>query len=52
MFKIIFQGKKQKIYSELDRRTKILEKLHKEQKITGFYEVLEVLSKAQREGLF
>jgi flagellar protein FlaI len=45
-------GKKQKIYSELDRRTKILEKLHKEQKITGFYEVLEVLSKAQREGLF
>ncbi len=44
--------KKQRIYAELDRRAKILEKLHKEQEVTGFYEVLDVLSKAQREGLF
>jgi flagellar protein FlaI len=44
--------KKQRIYAELERRAKILEKLHKEQNVTGFYEVLEVLSKAQREGLF
>ncbi len=40
------------IYSELNRRAKILEKLHKEQKITDFYAVLDVLSKAQRQGLF
>jgi flagellar protein FlaI len=44
--------KKQQIYLELDRRTKILTKLHKEMKVTGFYELLDVLSKAQREGLF
>ncbi|AKG54242.1 Flagella-related protein FlaI [Dehalogenimonas sp. WBC-2] len=40
------------IYSELNRRAKILEKLHKEQGITDFYAILDVLSKAQREGLF
>jgi len=44
--------KKQRIYIELERRAKILEKLHKEQNITGFYEILEVLSRAQRQGLF
>jgi len=44
--------KKRQIYAELARRAKILEKLHKEQGISGFYEILEVLGKAQREGLF
>jgi archaeal flagellar protein FlaI len=44
--------KKQRVYVELERRAKILEKLHKEKGIKGFYEVLEVLSKAQKEGLF
>ena len=44
--------KKQRIYAELDRRAKILEKLHKEQKVTGFYEILAVLGRAQRQGLF
>jgi len=44
--------KKQRIYTEVDRRAKILETLHKEKHITGFYEILEVLSKAQRQGLF
>ena len=44
--------KKQRIYAEVERRARILEKLHKEQGVTGFYEVLEVLGKAQREGLF
>jgi flagellar protein FlaI len=43
---------KQRIYSEMDRRARILEKLHKDQGITDFYQVLEVLSKAQREGYF
>jgi flagellar protein FlaI len=45
-------NKKQDIYIELERRALILERLHREKKVTGFYEVLEVLSKAQREGLF
>jgi len=44
--------KKRRIYAELDRRANILKKLHKEQGVTGFYEILDVLSKAQREGLF
>jgi archaeal flagellar protein FlaI len=43
---------KQKVYDELEKRAKILEKLHKEKGVSGFYEVLEVLNKAQREGLF
>ena len=36
----------------MERRAKILEKLHKEKGVTGFYEVLDVLNKAQKEGLF
>ncbi len=44
--------KARRIYAEVDRRAKILEKLHKEQGVTGFYELLQVLAKAQREGLF
>lgn len=48
-----FTGKnKQRIYSELGRRAKILERLHREQGITDFYQLLDVLSKAQREGYF
>ena len=44
--------KKQRIYAEIERRAKILARLHKEEGVTGFYEVLEVLGKAQQEGLF
>jgi archaeal flagellar protein FlaI len=44
--------KKQRIYQEMDRRAKILAKLHKERGVRGFYEVLDVLNKAQKEGLF
>jgi archaeal flagellar protein FlaI len=43
---------KHKIYAEMDRRAKILAKLHKEKGVTGFYEVLDILNKAQKEGLF
>jgi flagellar protein FlaI len=45
-------NRKRRIYAELDRRASILQKVHKEQGVTGFYEVLDVLAKAQREGLF
>lgn len=44
--------KKQRIYAQIDRRAKILEKLHKQEGIRGFYDLLEVLAKAQREGIF
>jgi archaeal flagellar protein FlaI len=43
--------KKRRIYSEVERRGKILEKLG-QQGILNFYELLKVLAKAQREGLF
>ncbi len=45
-------NKRTQVYTQLERRAKILEKLHKEQHITDFYQLLEVLGKAQREGLF
>ncbi len=44
-------SKRSKIYGEIDRRANIFEKLHKEKKVTDFYEVLDILAKAQREGL-
>ncbi len=44
--------KKQRIYAEVEKRAKVLRRLHQEQGITGFYEILEVLAKAQKEGLF
>lgn len=44
--------RKQKIYSEVEKRAKILKKLHEEEGITDFYQVLDVLSKAIREGYF
>jgi flagellar protein FlaI len=43
---------RKKIYAEVERRAKILEKLHKEQGVKGFYELLGVLAKAQKQGLF
>lgn len=43
--------KRQLIYTEVERRAKIFERLHKEHRITDFYEVLQVLAKAQKEGL-
>lgn len=45
-------NKRQRVYAELDKRTAILQRIHKEQGITDFYQVLDVLGKAQREGLF
>jgi len=43
---------RKRIYTEVERRAKILAKLHKEQGVRGFYELLGVLAKAQKEGLF
>lgn len=43
--------KKRRIYSEVERRAKILDKLD-QQGVKNFYDLLKVLAKAQREGLF
>ena len=43
---------KNRIYAEVDKRAKVLEKLHKERGITNFYELLTTLAKAQQQGLF
>ena len=45
-------NQKPRIYAEIQKRANILERLHKEKGVTGFYEVLEALSRAQNEGLF
>jgi flagellar protein FlaI len=42
---------KHRIYAQIDRRAKILEKLQK-QGVKSFYDLLQVLAKAQKEGLF
>ena len=43
--------KRKSIYTELRRRAKIFERLHKERKVRGFYEVFQVLAEAQRQKL-
>ena len=42
---------KRRIYADLDRRARILKKLS-EQGVKGFYDLLEVMEAAQRQGLF
>jgi flagellar protein FlaI len=42
---------KRRVYALIERRAKILEKLQK-QGVKGFYDLLQVLAKAQKEGLF
>ena len=44
--------KKWQIYNLVERRTRILEKLHKEKGVRDFYELLRVLAKAQEERIF
>jgi len=44
--------KKRNIYNELNRRARILERLHKEKGVSDFYELLNVLSAARKEGVF
>ncbi len=48
----ISPDKKMQIYSLVERRARILEKLHKEKGVRDFYELLKVLARAQQERLF
>jgi flagellar protein FlaI len=45
-------NKKWQIYSMVERRRRILERLHTDKGVSDFYELLKVLAKAQHEGLF
>ncbi|GEM_PF-26044 len=45
-------SKKFLIYDDLERRRKVLEKIHKSGGMTGFYELLEVLAQVKKEGIF
>lgn len=45
-------SKKWMIYEEIDKRTKVLEKIHRSGGISGFYELLDVLGQAKKEGIF
>jgi flagellar protein FlaI len=45
-------NKKWLIYEQIEKRSRVLQKLHKEKGITGYYELLKVLSRAQQEGIF
>lgn len=40
------------IYSLLEKRANVLRKLHQGKGITGYYELLKVLARAKKEGLF
>jgi flagellar protein FlaI len=44
-------AKRRMIYDEVDKRTRILQRLHKG-KVTDFYELFTILAKANREGIF
>ncbi|MBE0480905.1 MAG: type II/IV secretion system ATPase subunit [Dehalococcoidia bacterium] len=45
-------AQKWKIYDQVERRKRILEKLHIDKGVSDFYELLKVLGMAGREGLF
>jgi flagellar protein FlaI len=44
--------RRSEIYGVLDRRARILERLHKDRGITDFYELLKILATAQEQRLF
>jgi flagellar protein FlaI len=44
--------KRWQIYTLLEKRARIMERLHKEKGVSGFHELFDVLDRARREGLF
>ena len=44
--------RKWEIYALLEKRARVLEKLHKDAKVTNFYDLLGVISNAQKQGIF
>lgn len=45
-------NKKKAIYTDLKRRARIFERLHKEKGVTNFYELFKLLAEAHRQHLF
>jgi flagellar protein FlaI len=45
-------SQKWQIYNVVERRARILEKLHKDKGVTNFYELLKILATAQEQKLF
>jgi len=45
------QNKKKAIYTDLKRRARIFERLHKDKGVTDFYEFFKVISEAHRQNL-
>jgi flagellar protein FlaI len=43
--------KRKSIYTELKRRAKIFERLHKERKVRNFHDVFKILAEAHKQGL-
>jgi flagellar protein FlaI len=43
--------KRKAIYTDLKRRAKVLQRLHEQRQLTGFYEVFNVLAEAHRQRL-
>ena len=52
MMRGIPANEKWQIYNVVERRARILEKLHKDRGVSDFYELLKVLAKAQEQGIF
>jgi len=48
----ILPNERWKIYDVVERRRRILEKLHLDKGVSDFYDLLKVLAKAQKQGLF
>jgi flagellar protein FlaI len=45
-------SQRRRIYAEIERRARVLEKLHRSSGITDFYELYQVLGNAKKQGLF
>lgn len=45
-------NRKSEIYDKLEKRAAVLQKLHKDKGVTGYYELLKIIARAQQEGIF
>lgn len=45
-------NKKWEIYNVLEKRARVLERLHHDKGVTDYYELLKIIARAQEEGIF
>ena len=48
----ILPNKKWEIYALLEKRARVLERLHHDKGVTDYYELLKIIARAQQEGIF